>query len=553
MKIKLFIAFSAALMLMNNACTKDFEELNTPPWLVSEQLVDVDLILTRVQYRSIIGATSSGRGTQGNYAGFSTNCDNNPFYFGDAPGTWNSGYGTYLNNLSEIIRLTKDDPDLVNKKAIARIMKVWAFAKVTDSYGDIPYFESCLPQDEAVYQPKYDSQQSIYEDFFIELKAAAAELDESKDSFGSADLMYGGDVVKWKKLANSLRLRLALRVRYADATLAAANMSDLTEADLITTREDEAYIFTSTDFVANQNSEYNRIVDRGGMGETGCYNIGSTLMNILIGDGDPHNPSDPRIGIYADTAKATWIEEYDTTFGYRGHDLLAWPEVENKYPYGGRSCSERPAFWNVAVYEKSVMKSSEVYFALAEAALFNIKAGDANAYYQKGIDLAIEWTQTFYNDCAPQMYETIQIFDDSTWTVDEFNAYMAFKEITQSKIDAFKALPGYTLSGTQEEQFEQLMNQKIVALYPDEFQGWTEWRRTGYPRVLKGPSELAKSPRRYRWPTNEQSVNSESYAEALGRIGTDDEAANIWWDANPDAPHEHPGEVEWRAQPWVGN
>ena len=540
-------------MLMNNACTKDFEEINTAPWLVSEELVDVDLIFTRVQYRSIIGATSNGRGTQGNYCGMSTNCDNNPFQYGDAPGTWNSGYGTYLNNLSEIIRLTKDDPELVNKKAIARIMKVWAFAKVTDSYGDIPYFESCLPQEEAVYRPRYDTQQSIFEDFFMELKAAAAELDASKESYGSADLMYEGDVVKWGKLANSLRLRLSLRVRYADAALAAANMSDLTEANLITTREDDAYIFTSTDYRDNQNSEYNRIVDRGGMGETGCYNLGKTMLDILIGTGDTHNPIDPRTGIYADTAKATWIEQYDTTFGYRGHALLGNATVENKYPYGGRSTSERPAFWNVAVYEKSVMKCSEVYFALAEAALFSIKGvpADANAYYQTGIDKAIEWAQVFYNDCESQMYETIQIFDDSTWTVDEYNAYMAYKVITQPKIDAFKASTVYTLTGTEEEQLEQLINQKLIALYPDEFQGWTEWRRTGYPRVLVGPAESV-FPRRYRWPTNEQSVNSDSYAEALGRIGTDDEYTRVWWDANPAAPHAHSGEVEWRELPWVG-
>ena len=266
----------------------------------------------------------------------STNCDNNPFQYGDAPGTWNSGYGTYLNNLSEIIRLTKDDPELVNKKAIARIMKVWAFAKVTESYGDIPYFESCLPQEEAVYRPKYDTQQSIYEDFFMELKAAAAELDETKESYGSSDLMYGGDVVKWKKLANSLRLRLALRVRYADAALATANMSDLTEADLITTREDDAYIYTSTDFIEHQNALYNRIVNNQGQGETGCWTLGKTMLDILIGDGDPHNPADPRTGIYADTAKATWIAEYDTTFGYRGKPILGYSPVEYKYSGAGQ-------------------------------------------------------------------------------------------------------------------------------------------------------------------------------------------------------------------------
>lgn len=556
MKIKNFTVFSLALLLMNNACTDHFEELNTPNNLVTEDLVNVDLMFTLVQNRSIVDGISSGRGTQGNYCGMSTNCDNNPFQYGDAPGTWNSAYGYQLNNLSEIIRLCQYDSetasDLVNKKAIARIMKAWIFSKVTDSYGDIPYFESCLPLDQAVFLPKYDSQKSIYEDLFKELKEAAAELDDSKDSYGSADLMYGGDVDKWKKLANSLRLRLALRVRYADAALATANMSDLTEADLITTRADDAYIYTCTDYRDNQNSEYNRIVDRQGIGETGCYNLGKTMLDILIGDGDTHNPADPRIGIYADTAKATWIAEYDTTFGYRGHALLGNALVENKYPYGGQSTSERPALWYVAVYEKSVMKCSEVYFALAEAALFGIKSGDANALYQQGIDKAIEWTQDFYSKCTPQMRETIEIFCDSTWTDADFNTYMAEKEVTQAEVDAFKLNAVYTLSGDQEQQFEQLMNQKLIAIYPDEFQGWTEWRRTGYPRVLVGPGDSV-FPRRYRWPTNEQMVNSDSYAAALAQLGDDDdEYTSVWWDANTAAPHAHSGTVEWRALPWVG-
>ena len=94
--------------------------------------------------------------------------------------------------------------------------------------------------EEAITSPAYDTQESIYKDFFKELKEAAAELDESKESYGSADLMYQGDVEKWRKFANSLRLRLALRVRYADAALAAANISDLEESDLIVTKSDNA-------------------------------------------------------------------------------------------------------------------------------------------------------------------------------------------------------------------------------------------------------------------------------------------------------------------------
>ncbi|MCK5276874.1 MAG: SusD/RagB family nutrient-binding outer membrane lipoprotein, partial [Cyclobacteriaceae bacterium] len=277
--IKFIIAFSIAI-LMSYACTDDFEELNTQSNLVTEDLIDVNLLLTRVQVRSIKEETPNGTGTIGNYSGMSYSSANRPFQEGDSPGVWNNSYTRYTNNLSEIIRLTKDDPELVNKKAIARIMKVWAFAKVTDTYGDIPYFQSSLPQEDAIYNPTYDTQKSIYEDFFMELKAAASEMDASKESYGAADLVYGGDVDKWRKFANSLRLRLALRLRYVDKQMAIDNMSDLQEADLILSREDDANMFTSTDNQDNNNSNYVRVLNSGS--SLTKRGIGQEIVNNMI-------------------------------------------------------------------------------------------------------------------------------------------------------------------------------------------------------------------------------------------------------------------------------
>ena len=99
------------------------------------------------------------------------------------------------------------------------------------------------------------------------------------------------------------------------------------------------------------------------------------------------------------------------------------------------------------------------------------------------------------------------------------------------------------------------MNQKIIALFPMENQGWFEWRRTGYPRVMVGHDDDALkgvSPRRMPWPQIEQSVNSDNYEAALKAIGgTDGRLQKVWWDKNPDAPHAHPGVVPTQPQPWV--
>ena len=553
-------------VLLFDACTSNFDEINTSNSLVTEDLVDVNLLLTRVQVYAIHLDATQGNGTTGNYSGMNTRGDNQPFADGDAPGVWNNYYENYNRNLSDIIQICEKrdaeagTSDLVNKIAIARIMKVWATSVVTDTYGDMPYTESCLPVENAITQPKYDEQKEIYKDMFKELKEAVAQMDAGKASYGAADLIYGGNVAKWTKLANSLRLRLAMRVRYADETLAKENLSDLNEENLIISLNDDAFIKTATDYTDNQNKLYTSMMNS-------KYphpeeSIGKTVVDVMIGTGDAHNPDDPRIALYCDTAYATWpgtpgYENIDH-FGYRGSPLLGSVPVEEKYPWGGGSVSRISAFWYPAVIERPLLRSSEVYFALAEAALFGLKSGNAEELYQKGVDQAFAWAQRLYTNGKSQLPAILKIFYSQVfpnWNSSWEAAYFEDKEITAAEVAAFKTTPAYSLTGTTEEKFEQIMNQKIIALFPDEYQGWFEWRRTGYPRVLVGSDAntlQGVSPRRMRWPQIEQTVNSVNYEAALTRFGgTDGRLVRVWWDANSSAPHAHPGTVPRMDHPWV--
>ncbi len=550
--LKFIIVFSMAI-LISNACTDKFEELNTRNNLVTEDLVDVNLMLTRVQVKSIkeeIGGNFGngyGNGIIGHYSGMSSTIGSRPFQEGDAPEVWSSTYSTYTNNLSEIIRLTKDDPELVNKKAIARIMKVWAFAKVTDTYGDIPYFESNLPIEQAIFDPKYDAQKSIYEDFFAELKAAATELDASKESYGGADLIYAGDVEKWRKFANSLRLRLALRVRYADQQMAIDNISDLQESDLILSRADDAIMFTSTDNVDNQNELYNYLQDFG----SGFFKnvIGQEIVNNMT------SKNDPRIKIWADTAKAEFPKDDPAIdyFGYRGMPVLGLVPVEYKFPWQLESASRVSDLWYVPVIEVPVMRSSEVYFALSEAALFGLRGGSAQAYYSAGVEAAMSWAKEFYETCAPQLPDVLETMYD--WSEDDVALLIAHKELTQAEIDVFLASPATILTGSPEQQLEQIIVQKNISLYPLEHENWAEWRRTGYPIVQVGPDDddlKGVSPRRMPWPDIEKTTNSESYKEALSRLSSgDNKLSKVWWDANPSVPYYNPDPLPSMDGPWV--
>jgi len=552
----LAVLLYALSILLPNACTKNYLELNTDPKTITADIIDPGLLLTNVEWTGVVGSGSYGNGTYGCFCGMCKRDDDAPFNEQDAPGMWNFSYEEQINNLSNIIQLidskTNKD-DLVNKKAIARILKAWAVANLTDTYGDVPYSESCLPQDQAIYSPKYDTQQSIYTDLFTELKEAVAQLDESKESYGSADLIYNGDVAKWRKLGNSLRLRYALRVRYADASLATQQLSDLTESGLITMLNDDAYILNNTDYPDHLNPRYYRIVNY----STTSESVYSHQVMIETLKNDSIN-MDPRIKLYADTVMAPFKGGisphgyYFPPYKYRGSPTLGLVTVNYKYPWGSNTVSQLSDFWRVPVIAPALMRCSEVYFALAEAKLAGLLpagfSGSAEQYYQKGIDLSIDWYKWFYDLAAPQipalMLDYIHNADFSPgvpWTEADVQQFLDYKKITDGEIAAFKSTPMYTtLSGTEEEQLEKIMNQKIVALYPDEFQGWTEYRRTGYPKVPIGPDEAALKgvvPRREPWPTKEENINSASYEEALSRYGTDSRLTKMWWDANPGAPH----------------
>ena len=559
--IKITIVSVLALaLLMVGSCTKDYEELNTRHDLVTEDVLNTDLLMTYVQHRAIVLGLDGGSSTTGNYPGMSVSNSNRPFQVG-SNGIWGSTYSYYGRNLADLIRILENrdaeagNSDNASMIGIARILKAWTFSRLTDAFGDVPYFESCLPQEQVVYSPIYDTQESIYEDLFKELREAVAQLDGSKENYGSNDLIFGGDVAKWEKFANSLRLRLALRVRYVDASLAASEMSDLNESNLITSAEDDAFINTAYDYVENTNPNF-----RGRLFTTGADMIkrytGKTLLDIW------QDNYDPRLKLFADTAAATFpgtpgYEDIEF-FGYRGHALLGYVPVQEKYPYGSFTCSQWSLHMYAPVWPMSVLSSQEVYFALAEAALFGVKGspGDAQGFYEKGVTAALNWAVAWNDLIEPQLLDMFALYrPDSTA---EFVAeYADFHRVTLAEVDAFvDSAAVMTLTGDNEEQLEMIMNQKIAGYYPTQtYEAYLEWRRTGYPRVLVGSDDDALkgvSPRRWLYPDSEQSLNTENLDDALSRLGgVDDMLAKMWWDANPLAPHEHSGEVEWMEQPWL--
>jgi hypothetical protein len=492
-------------LMISSACTDDFEKLNTDPSLFSADQLDVGLLLTRVQQQMIInGATPIN--TMSHLAGYNSNAGNRPFQEGDNPEGFDKGYKNLLN-VSEIIRITENVPEQVNKHAIARIMRVYIFQYITDIYGDIPYSDAVTGAANVITQPKYDTQQSIYSDMLKELKEAAAQLDEdSEGNYGSADLIYGGNIDKWRRFANSLRLRLALRARYADEVLAKQHIGELINDDLIENNSGSAFVSTSDDFEDNQNPVYNSIVNNKGMLTTF---MGQTIIDILNSGNDPRLPiiatPTPNSVIEAENAGDESLLEYKgRPLGLQGvNELSAYLEGE---------MSKLGLAFRDPIVDMPVLYYSEVCFALAESKLvLGLGSTNANTWYQAGIE-----------------------------------ANMKRYGISDAQIAEYLSSPIATLAGTTEEQLEQIMNQKSVALFPNSDEAWAEWRRTGYPKILIGSmldDTNGQIPRRFLYPFVEANFNSQNYKAAASQIGGDKLTTKVWWDANPSVPYEHPGEV----------
>jgi hypothetical protein len=487
------IALSVMVIAMMGACTNDFEELNTNPTLVTEDLIQPDVLFTSVLKRSIFESYENTGGRVGEFSQYyASQASGNLFTPSDytSPFNW---YRSYVINLNEILRLTADDPQKVDQHAMARIWKVWVFHIMTDAYGDIPYFESAMDVQNVINQPVYDTQEMIYRDMLNELKEAAAQLGSQQDqiSFGNADILYQGNVDSWKKFANSLRLRLAVRVRFADAALAAEHITDVISAPLIDENSENASLKTLQPSATQNSDNTNFVYNRNLTNITPMF-VGFAIADVMI------PTDDPRMPVFLTPSQ-------DRLRSYRARPIQL--AQEQKEPYGQEMVASVGPLLNAEIYEIIVMNAAEVYFLRAEAAFANITSEAAEELYLMGIQGSMEQ----YDIAEPEVTEFLN------------------QDIG-------------TLSGTEEEQFEQIVTQKYIAMFFQGHQGWAEHRRTGYPKVWIGDEVgvVDNIPRRFTYPNDEYLKNEANVTEAAGRMGGDELDTKVWWDKRPGLPFAHP-------------
>jgi len=509
MKKILIILFTSAFVL--NACnTDELQDLNINPTAANNPDPGFILAYTQLQtsgerYENWRAALIYQSTMIQHFATLATYWAGDKYlYIGSySASLWERGYRNYVKDLVNLVEVTKDDPELVNYHAIARIWKVFAMHRITDHYGDVPYSEAGRGFLDVNFNPKYDPQEEIYTDMLNELEEATAALTDAQSNPGNQDLIYGGDIEKWRNFGYSMMLRLGMRLTKVDAGMAQEYVQKAIAGGVMESNDDIAYI---------QHTDGPEGINMNGIGQVFNYDPGS---NSYTTDDQPRlsktfvdwmsTRNDPRLERLSwvktggepqglpNGYDANTIEEYDPNYDPDGD--------EDEFGAGDAYSRIQPIF----VLRNSPMifqTYAEVEFLLAEAAERGWHTGDATQHYNDGVRAAMK----------------------------QYMLYDPSLEIPDAEIDAYLAANPYDAANWAEVLGEQYW----AATFLNEYEAYANWRRTGYPDltpvVYPGNESNGTIPRRLRYPQNEPAINPDNYQDVVNRQGPDQFTTRMWWD-----------------------
>ena len=459
---------------------------------------------------------------------------------------WTSFYTQSLKNIIDAQYRTAEDAEKVNINSVLRIYRVYLMSIITDTYGDAPFSEAGLGFLEGKFNPKYDKQEDIYNAFFLELEDAVNKIDPTKDKV-TGDLIYAGDVTKWQQLANSLRLRFAMRISNVNPTKAqtefenalAANGGVITDAssDALIKYMTIAFSFGQEAYSDYRGNSLSQLLFGNDPANNPSY-LCSTFFNQLYNSGDPRTFKISRCyydGLMSATSPDNRVDitqemiEKGIAFSPRDPGAYSW----EPWPTGYDSdiCAElavnnpsvtatmarevEPKLANNFLKSDNpgvVMTSAEVKFLMAEATVkkWNVGSVSAEDLYKQGVRAAIDFLTDNYGCTAT----------------------------TDAEFDAFIQDKG-AFGHTDNQKREAINTQAWILHFTNPAECWANVRRSGYPK-LKSPAEYGfgqyltggtEIPVRLCYPVLESSYNKKSYNEAIERMGgTDNWHSLLWWD-----------------------
>ena len=475
------------LFLALSSCKKyDFGDININPNPLVNLNASTAELFTNVT-RQIAGDLTISDATPGIYVQyFSETQYPGASLYNLSRSEWSTYYTGVLKDLKQIIENNSSEPTATaakkfgpnsNQIAAARIMKAYLFSIVTDRWGDVPYFEALMGNS----TPKYDRQAAIYADLFKELREAISQFESNQPIQG--ELLFNGDPTKWKRFANSLRMRLAMRLSQADATNARTEfLAAYNDANGYINDNSKNAAFA---FLNNRNfrNPWNAKIDlRDDLASSNVFV--DTLKSI----------TDPRLPKFATpTPTNTYV---GAPFGWSQGAITDWAaSVNSNYSRIGTAITNMDA-------PGYMITASEMQFLKAEAALRSwLPATDIAAFYTA---IQLSWEQ---------------------WGV--FN---------QAAFTTYIAGPRVNI-GTGIADFQGILRriglQKWIGLYPNGQEAWSEWRRISFPVLTPARDAPAgrRIPLRMGYPGNEPTLNGANYNSQVGLMpGGDTPDVPVWWD-----------------------
>ncbi len=469
------ILFSAILATSFTSCKKELADINKNPNEAENPLPDYLLTgaikSTTDAYWGTNNINSSLLFVQ-HWAKIQyTDPDRYIFSNTDLQDLWNSGYTKGITNLNKLIELA-DAQQNTNYRGVAKVLRSWTFLLLTDAYGDIPYSQAI--QIKQFVTPKYDAQKDVYFGLLDDLKSAQADLALNGKAI-AGDIIYGGKIDRWKKFANALRLRIALRIADREPEKTKAVLAEIAA-------EGGAYISSNAEIAQlvyvtspNQNPISNTFDTRND------HRISKTIVDKL------KSLSDPRLPIFASPTK-------DVT-----------PEVYIGVPNGlltsdanslGLNKTSKPGTYFLAPSAPAVILSyAEVLFDRAEIAARGLSNEDPAALYKQAVE------------------ESLRQYG-----------------VTEGEINTYTSLPAVKYNAGNFKK--SIGEQKWIALFGQGLEAFAEWRRLDYPELAPAVAGTlgGKLPVRFIYPGREQSLNGENYKAAVAKQGADLLTTKLWFD-----------------------
>ncbi len=487
-KIAKLTMLIAGLVFINTGCRKSLD-INTNPNVAND--VNVQLLLPSVEvglatnmgvdfqtYGSIWGQYWTQNPNSSQYRSLERYQPTSP----DFDRSWQNLYAGVGTDLVQLERkaITTNQKQY---RAIAILLKAYMFQVITDAWGDVPYSEALRGDDASggILSPKYDAQASIYNSLIAQVDSAKALIDLSDPTVpGGDDLIFNGDMNSWLKFANTLQLKMLLRLSERDPAKAQAGIAALNGAAFLESGDNARIAYTST--AGNKNPLYAEAV---GVGSTQNLVASATVIDSMVSD------NDPRIGVFFDTTNdGTYVGiaqgDYDAAVSPGAYSIPS-------YRVGGDVLDNRSA--TAPVY---LMTGYESLYLQAEAVArgWLTSTGTAKSLFESGI-------QANFATWGLSSADAATYIASSYWGI-------------------------YPTGGGVAAQVRHIVTQKWFSMTGNQgFEAWTEWRRTGYPEffTLSVNAQLSEFPARFLYPDVEITRNANF-------PGTKPVTAKVYWDVN---------------------